>query len=209
MARKGGERRQRDGMHNMYRHSSILLPLVFAASAWASEGEGAKGNPFAGDIGNALWTLIIFLIVVVVLGKFAWGPILAALQRREDFINASLADAKREREEAEKRLAEYTEKLAAAHREATAVVEEGRRDAEALQRRLEDEAKAEAQAILERAKREIGIATETAVKELYTLSAKLATDLAARVIRKQLDPKEHERLIEASIEDLEKLGRRN
>ena len=82
-----------------------LLTLA-AVPAYAQEhaAEGAGLSPFAGNVGNALWTLVIFLLVVTVLGKFAWGPILALLQQREEFIHRSLADAKRDREEAETRL---------------------------------------------------------------------------------------------------------
>jgi len=194
-------------MNRIKQFTAAIAPLVLSAAALASEGEGGKGNPFAGDIGNALWTLVIFVVVLIVLGKFAWGPILAALQKREDFIRESLAQAKHEREEAEHRLKEYTEQLNAARTEASAIVDEGRRDAEVLKRKLEEAAKAEAQATIERAKREIGIAKETAVKELYGLSAKLATDMASRIIRKELNPKEHERLITEAIDDLEKVRR--
>jgi F-type H+-transporting ATPase subunit b len=179
----------------------LALPTVALAS-----GEGGASNPFAGDIGNALWTLIIFGCVVVVLGKFAWGPILSALQKREEFIRDSLAQAKKDREDAERQMKEYTEKLVSARAEATAIVDEGRRDAEALKHKIEDIAKGEAQASLDRAKREIEIAKDTAVKELYGLSAKLATDVASKIIRKELNAAEHERLVEESIAELEKAG---
>jgi F-type H+-transporting ATPase subunit b len=175
--------------------------LMAVVPAFASEREGA-GSPFAGDIGAALWTLIIFVVVVVILGKFAWGPILGALQRREDFIREALAHAKQDREDAEARLQEYHDKLNAAQAEARAIVDEARRDAEVVKHRIEDEAKQEAGALIGRAKREIEIATDTAVKELYDLSGKLATDIASRVIRKELDAREHERLIADSIEEL-------
>ncbi len=180
--------------------------LATVTRASAAGGEGA-GNPFAGDIGNALWTLVVFVLVVFVLGKFAWGPILQALQKREDFIRDSLAQARKDREEAEKRLKEYGEKLAAARAEATALVDEGRRDADAVKRKIEEDARAEAARMVERAKREIGIATDTAVKELYDLSARLATDVAARVIRKELNAAEHTRLITESIDELRKASR--
>jgi len=186
----------------MDRFSFIVCTLGAAAQAAAESGE-AKGNPFAGDIGNALWTLIVFVLVVVVLGKFAWKPILGALQKREDFIRDSLAKAKRDRDEAERRLKEYSDKIVAARAEATAIVDEGRRDAEVVKRRIEEESKAEAKANLDRTRREIQIATDSAVKELYSLSVKLATDVAAKIIRKELNPREHERLIEESINELE------
>jgi F-type H+-transporting ATPase subunit b len=183
-----------------------LTTFALTAPAWAAEaGEAhaeSASNPFAGDIGNALWTLVVFVAVLVVLGKFAWGPILSNLQAREDFIRNSLNDAKRDREAAEARLKEYADKLAAARGEASAIVDEGRRDAEAVKRRIEEDARAEAAQIVARGKREIEIATETAVKEIYTLSAKLSTEIAGRIIGRELKVEDHERLIAQSIEEL-------
>lgn len=170
------------------------LPVLAAEKA----GEEAP-NLLAGDLGNSFWTLVIFMIVLVVLGKFAWGPLLSGLQSRENFIREALESAKRDREAAEARLKEYEQKLAASRAEATAIVEEGRRDAEVVKRRIEATAKEEADKTIERAKREIQIATDTATKELYTLSAKLATQLAAQVIGRELSPQDHQRLISQAI----------
>jgi F-type H+-transporting ATPase subunit b len=167
---------------------------------------GCEPGPFAGDIGNALWTTVIFVIVLVVLGKFAWGPILSALQKREDFIRESLEKAKKDRDEAQRVLKEYSDRINAARAEASAIVEEGRRDADVLRHKIEETAKTEAQAMVERAKREIGMASDTAVKELYSLSAKLATQMASKIIRKELNSQEHERLVSEAIDDLEKVG---
>jgi Tfp pilus assembly protein PilX len=80
--------------------------------------EEAPLSPFAGNVGNAVWTLVIFLIVVIVLGKFAWGPLLSLLKQREDFIHKSLSDAKRDRDDAEARLREYGARLQSAQAEA-------------------------------------------------------------------------------------------
>ena len=185
---------------------AVCVGLTTATPALAAGGEGGA-SPFAGDLGAALWTLIIFIVVVIVLGKFAWGPILNALQKREDFIRDALADAKRHQEEAEVKLKAYDDKLNAAQAEARSIVDEARRDAEVVKHRIEHEAKQEADAMVDRAKREIEIATDTAVRELYDLSGRLATDIASRVIRKELDAREHERLIADSIEELGKIER--
>jgi F-type H+-transporting ATPase subunit b len=181
-----------------------LVSLAFAAPALAAEAEHAAGdnNLFAGDVGNALWTLVIFGLVV-----FAWGPILNTLQTRESYIREALEKAKREREAAEERLRQYEERLASARAEASAIVDEGRRDAEVVKRRIEADAKVEADKLIERARREIQIATDTATKELYTLSAKLATQIAARVIGRELSPQDHERLIAEGIEGINGAGR--
>ena len=174
--------------------SSALGGVFLALPAMASEG----GDPsiFAGDLGNMIWTVVIFTLVLVVLGKFAWGPILERLQAREDFIRESLNEARSDRQSAEARLAEYEAKLATARAEAAAIVDEGRRDAEVVERTIEDNARAEASKIVERARREIDLATVAAVEEIYGLAGRLATDVAATVIRKELTPEDHARLIE-------------
>jgi F-type H+-transporting ATPase subunit b len=181
--------------------------LMTALPALAAEAEPA-GEPslFAGDLGNSVWTILIFVLVLVILGKFAWGPILKNLQARESFIHDALARAKRDRDEAEARLREYEERLASARAEATAIVDEGRRDAEVVKRRIEESAKVEADKMIDRARREIHLATVTATRELYDLSAKLATDLAARVLGREITAKDHERLISEAIDGIESGG---
>ena len=183
---------------------ALMAAAVPAMAAEAAEGH-AEGPPnlFAGDLGNVVWTVAIFVLVLVVLGKFAWGPLLKGLQARESFIHDALATAKRDRDQAEARLREYEERLASARAEATAIVDEGRRDAEVVKRRIEEAAKVEADKMIDRARREIHLATVTATRELYDLSAKLATDLAARVLGREMTAKDHERLISEAIDSIE------
>jgi F-type H+-transporting ATPase subunit b len=176
-----------------------LLALAIPALAAAAEESTEAPSLFAGDLGNSAWTLVIFVIVLIVLGKFAWGPILNQLQGRENRVRQWLESAKHDSDAAAAKLKEYEQKLAASRAEATAIVEEGRRDAEVVKRRIEAAAKEETDKMIERAKREIQIATDTAVKELYTRSAKLATQLAAQVIGRELSPQDHQRLISQAI----------
>ncbi len=179
---------------------TLGAPMAFGA------GSGDQPSLFTGDLGNIIWSLLSFFAVLVVLGKFAWKPILSALQQREEFIHSSLKQAKKDREEAEKRLKAYEAKLSAARQEATAIVEEGRRDADVVRRKIEEDAKAGADAMVDRAKREIGIATDTAIKELYEVTGKLATEVASRIIKKELRAQDHERLIADSIRELSTAG---
>lgn len=187
---------------NRSRTLGAALGGAFAAgAALASEG-GEPGGVFAGDVGNVLWTLVIFSLVVFVLGKYAWKPILKGLNNREAFIRASLEQAKKDRDEAALHLKEYNEKLVHARKEATEIVEEARRDAEAVKHKVEEAARAEATAAIERAKREIAIATETAVKDLYAVTARLSTDVAQKVLGREIRAEDHERLIRDSIAEL-------
>jgi F-type H+-transporting ATPase subunit b len=112
----------------------IVAFLALTALPIHAAEEAEALSPFAGNLGNAIWTLTIFVIVVIVLGKFAWGPVLGLLQQREEFIHRALADAKRDRDEAEARLKEYAAKLQTAHAEA-APVEDARRDASGCARK--------------------------------------------------------------------------
>jgi F-type H+-transporting ATPase subunit b len=181
----------------------IALTALAAAPAFAAEhGEGSP-NVFSGDVGNALWTLVIFLLVVFVLGKYAWGPILKALQAREDFIREALEKAKRDRDEAETRLKEYEARIANARAEATAIVDEGRRDAEAVKRSIEEQTRVEAEKMLSRAKHEIQLASDTATKDLYNLSARLATDMATKILGREISAQDHTRLINESLSSLD------
>ncbi len=181
--------------------SSAVAGLMFSGLARASE-SGGEVNLFAGDLGNAIWTLVIFILVIVVLGKFAWGPLLSALQQREQFIRSSLQEAKDDREAAEARLQEYEARLQKATAEATQIVEQGRQDADKAKGRIEETARTEADKMLDRAKREIDLARQSAIKDLYATSAELATDIAGKVLKREMSPKDHERLIQESIEEL-------
>jgi F-type H+-transporting ATPase subunit b len=183
----------------------VLGQLALAAAAWAVDpghAEGGEVSLFAGDVGNAVWTLAVFLLVVFVLGRYAWGPLLSALQRREQFIRDSLQRAKSDREAAEARLAEYEARLVGARQEASAIVEEGRRDGEVVKARLEGEARAEGDRLIERAKREIELARASAVRDLYERSASMATEIAKRILRREVRPADHERLIAETIDEL-------
>lgn len=180
---------------------AALLPIADAASAAETGGEA---NIFGGDLGNMIWTVLIFGLVLVVLGKFAWGPLLSTLQERENFIRDSLTEAKKDREEAEARLKEYSSKLDEARAEASAIVDEGRRDAEVAKAKIDEDAREEAEMLLDRAKREIDVAKTTAIRELYEKSASLATDVAERVLRREVSAADHERLIADALDELGK-----
>ncbi len=188
----------------MKRPSSLLICalVLLPASAALASSEGESPGLFAGNLGNVIWTLITFLAVVFVLGKFAWGPILNGLKAREDFISKSIKDAEDANKRAAALLAEHEKKMDDARAEASAIVDEGRRDAEVVRKELQAKAKAEADAMLERAKREIGIARDTAIRDLYNLGSQLATDVAGKIIAKELNPADHQRLIQESIDEL-------
>jgi F-type H+-transporting ATPase subunit b len=183
----------------------VLPAGVLALTAlpvYAAE-EGAALSPFAGNFGNALWTLVIFLIVVFVLGKFAWGPVLSLLQERERFIHQSLSQAKHDREQAEAQLKEYTAQLQAARTEAASIVADARRDAERLRTELRDKAKAEADALIKNAERQIQLETARAVQQIRHEAADLSVAIASKLIGRNLTKEDNVRLIDEALKQVQ------
>jgi len=188
------------------RSGLLVLATVVVATldgvARAAPAQGAESSPnlFAGNIGNAIWTLVIFVLVVVVLRKYAWGPILANLQKREEFIRDSLHQAEKDRSEAEQRLSEYTQKLDNVRQEAEGLLQQARRDAEAARKQTLAEARQEANRMIHQARQEIESARDQAVQHLYAEAGALATGVAGRIIQRELKPEDHWDLIQQSLD---------
>jgi F-type H+-transporting ATPase subunit b len=186
----------------MTRVMTVAIVLLAALPAEAQEASGGL-NPFSGNVGNAVWTLAIFLLVVVVLGKFAWGPILSLLQDREAFIHRALADAKHDREDAEAKLKEVINRLQASRAEAATLVDQARRDADRLREELRQRAKAEADTILLNAHRQIELETERAVQQIRHEAVDLSVMIASKILQRSLSKEDNERLISDAIKQVE------
>lgn len=195
-------------------HTALRIRLaavgatLFAAVQICTAAEGgAEPNIFAGSIGNALITLIIFAVVVTVLGRFFWQPVLNVLQERERTIRESIESARADRAEAEKLLGDYRAQLERAQSDAAALVEQGRKDAEAARQRMLGEARTEAEELTTRARREIQGATDAAIAELYERTAELSVQVAGRILKRELSAEDHRRLIDESIETIRSQGK--
>ncbi|HVA50976.1 MAG TPA: F0F1 ATP synthase subunit B [Pirellulales bacterium] len=150
-----------------------------------------------GDL--AIFTFIVFLLLVGILWKFAWGPISQGLEKREQHIAEQIAAAERANAEAKQLLTDYEHKLASAQDEVRAIIEEARRDATHTQQGILAQARADAAAEMDRAKREIETAKDQALRELAETSANLAVELAGKVIRTQLDAHQHAQLVTEAL----------
>jgi F-type H+-transporting ATPase subunit b len=188
--------------------AAILATTVFSLTAAAQEHEVSL-SPFAGNVGNAVWTLVIFLIVVILLGKFAWGPVLSLLQQREEFIHKSLSDAKQDRDAAEARLKEYAAKLQSAQREAIGIVEEARRDAERLREELRERAKAEADTLIKNAERQVQLETSRAIQQIRKEAVDLSVTIASKLLQRNISKEDNDRLIADALKQIESSARSN
>jgi F-type H+-transporting ATPase subunit b len=148
----------------------------------------------------AVFTAIIFLVLLAVLWYFAWGPIIEGLKKREESIAEEIAAAERSNEKAQELLAQYEKRLASASDEVRALLDQGRREADAQRQEIIAAAQDAARTEKERAVREIGAAKNEALSELAQRSVDTAVDLAGRIVGERLGAADHTRLIREALE---------
>jgi F-type H+-transporting ATPase subunit b len=154
----------------------------------------------------AIWTLVVFLLLLFVLTKYAWNPMLAALQKREENIHSALDEAQRAREEAHKLREDLAQERAKIAEDRRIALDEARRDGQQLRETMLSQAKSEIQSERDRLHREISTATDQALKKIWDQTAQLATLVSAKAIRRQLSPDDHRRLVDEALADLRNAG---
>ncbi len=152
--------------------------------------------------GLTLWTAITFLLLLVVLSKFAWGPIVKMLAERESTIRDAIDSAKKERAEAERLLSEQKASLVAAQREAAELARRNQQEVEALRQELTARARKEADELVTTARQQIAEELSKARAELKAQVADLAIDAAGRLVKANLDDKAQRALVEEYIAQL-------
>lgn len=177
---------------------SAIVPSVL----WAQGGGEGGGGLYDINTGLSFWTLVVFAILVFVLGKFAWGPILGAVEAREQGIQSALDEAASRNEEAAKLLAEHKEQLADARRQANELIAEGKAAGDTVRRDIEEKAREEAQAIVERARAEIVRERDAAIDALRKESVELALAAASRLMQENLDQTKDRQLVERYLSEM-------
>ena len=154
----------------------------------------------------AIWTLVVFLCLLGVLGTFAWKPLIQALTSREEHFEQVLHDAEKARNESERLLEEHRRQLALARDEVAALIAEGRRDAVITAEAIVKKAQAEAEASEARARREIETARDQALGEIWDTTAEMAVSVAAKVLKRDLGADEHRRMVDTAMNELPKVN---
>lgn len=157
-------------------------------------------SEFKSDL--AIWTFVVFLCLLLVLGKFAWGPVMEGLEKREQSIAAMIDEAKQGQERAAEQLKQYEAKLAVAGEEARELVAQARKDAEAAKERILAEAQQAASRERQRAVDDIQVAKNVALQEITKTGVDLAVNLAGRIVRQQLSAEDHSQLIREAMDQL-------
>ena len=155
------------------------------------------------DPGLYLWTIATFLVLVTLLAKFAWGPLLQALDERQALIRKSLDDAQQAKQELERVQHESAQVIARARVEADVIVSQSRSDADRLRQELRETARAEAATILKNAEKQIELQTLQAVREIRSQAADLSVMIAEKLIGRHLSKEDNDRLIQETIEQFD------
>ena len=186
---------------------SLSTTLLLANAAIAAAQEGAGHAPSGGGLMSLqlnlmFWTLGIFIILYVLLRKFAFGPITAAVEAREKALEDAIEGAKRDRDAAAKLLAEHQARIEAARGEAQKLIADGRAVAEKMRGDLLEQTRKEQQDMLARARNEIEREKERAIAQLRREAVDLALAGAGKVIEQNLESEKNRQLVERYLSSI-------
>ena len=155
------------------------------------------------DPGLFIWTIVTFLVLVALLAKFAWRPLLEALERRQSTIAKALDDAQRATEELQRLQRESAAMMASARVEAEAIVSRSRTDAEQLREELKQKARAEAAGIVKNAEQQIQMETARALQQIRSEAVDLSVTIASKILQRNVSKADNEGLIQETLKQVE------
>ena len=152
--------------------------------------------------GLLAWTVLTFVLLLVVLKKVAWGPILDALEARENEIKDALNAAEKAREEAERVSSDYEDAIRKAQAEAQQIISDAKTAGEKVKLDLEAIASVKADEIIEKAKTQIDAERVKVISEIKTVAVEISLSAAAKVIERNLDSDDNRKLINEALEGI-------
>lgn len=155
------------------------------------------------DPGLFIWTIVTFLVLLALLAKFAWRPLLNALEQRQDAIRKSLDDAQQAKQELERLQRESAQIIREARVEGESIISKTRADAERLRQEMKQKARAEADAVVKNAERQIQLETARALQQIRHEAVDLSVMIASKLIQRNLSKEDNEKLIEEALEQVE------
>lgn len=183
--------------------TALSLLALSASPALAAEA-GAKPNLLDPHFGLMFWTVVIFVALGLLLNKFAFGPILDAVNGREQAIRDAMAAAERDRAESAALLAEQKKSIEAARNEAQRYIAEGRATAETMRNEMMEQTRLQQGELLDRARKEIESEKVKAIVELRREAVDIALAGAGRLIGQKLDAASDRKLVEEYLATLGK-----
>ncbi len=155
------------------------------------------------DPGLFIWTIVTFLVLLALLAKFAWTPLLAALDARQNAIRKSLDDAQQAKEDLERLHVESGQIIQRARNDAEAIIAQSRSDGDRLREELKQKARAEADHIVKNAERKIQLETSRALEQIRHEAIDLSVMIASKIIKRNLSKEDNEQLIDEALKQVE------
>ena len=155
------------------------------------------------DPGLFIWTIATFLVLLMLLTKFAWKPLLQALDSRQEAIRKSLDGAQQARQEMERLKQEAASIIRQGRIEAESIISQSRSDAERLRGEMRQKAKADSDAIVKNAERQIQLETTRALQQIRHEAVDLSVMIASKIIQRNLSKEDNEKLIAEALEQVE------
>ncbi len=155
------------------------------------------------DPGLFIWTIVTFLVLLGLLAKFAWGPLLKALDERQEIIRKSLHDADQATQDLKRLHQESAQIIAAARADAQSIVAKSRVAADTVREDLKQKAKEEADALVRGAQRQIQLETARAVQQIRHEVVDLSLAVASKLIKKNLTQEDNDALIQDSLTQID------
>jgi F-type H+-transporting ATPase subunit b len=151
------------------------------------------------DPGLLLWTIITFLVLLIILWKAAWRPIVEALDARAEKVRSDIENAETMRIETEKKLTQHKELLDSANAEVAKIISDGKADAEGVRSSIVEKANKDAREMIDKAKKEINQAKDKALNDLKSEIVNLSTEIAAKIIEKNLKPEDQKGFVDEAL----------
>jgi len=155
------------------------------------------------DPGLFIWTIVTFLVLLTLLAKFAWRPLLLALDSRQALIRKALDDAQQAKQELERLNLESAQIINRARVEAEAVITQSRSDGDRLREEIRAKARTEADHIVKNAERQIQLETSRALEQIRREAVELSVMIASKIIQRNLTKEDNERLIDEALKQVE------
>ena len=178
----------------------MLTQLTIAVIA----SEGGNGGLLDVNPGLMVWTVVTFIVLLLILRKVAWKPILSALDKRENDIKVALEQAEQAKEEAKQILEANQANLAKAEDESKKIIEQSRAYAENLKEQMINDSKEQAKKIVDDASSEIQRKKDAAFEELKSQVAEIAVNAAEKIIRESLDGQKSKQVIDKYLNEVAK-----
>ena len=155
------------------------------------------------DPGLYIWTIVVFLVLLGLLAKFAWKPLLEALEQRQESIRRSLDDAAKAKQELERLQTESQRILAEARGQAERILSQTRDDANRYREEAMGKARQEAANIVKNAEKQIELETSRALQQIRHEAVDLSVAIASKLLQRNVSKEDNARLIEYTFKQLD------